>query len=54
MGKKTRGRLSRRVQALQGLEWCLKSSLRSRLMSEDTVPPFDWVSHIVRYSPECV
>jgi hypothetical protein len=30
MGKKTRGTLSRRVQALQGLEWCLKTSLRSR------------------------
>jgi hypothetical protein len=38
MGKKTRGTLSsRRVQVLQGLEWCLKTSLRSRLMSEDTV-----------------
>jgi hypothetical protein len=37
MGTKTRGTLSRRVQALQGLEWCLKTSLRSRLMSEDTV-----------------
>jgi hypothetical protein len=54
MGTNTRGALKRRVQALQGLEWCLKIPLRSRLMCDDTVPPFDWVSHIVRYSPECV
>src|SRR5687767_3813745 len=55
MGTKTRGTLIRRVQALQGLEWCLKTSMRSRLMSEDTdVPPFEWVSHIVRDWLECV
>src|SRR5215211_8012286 len=54
MGTKTSGTLSRRVQALQGLEWCLKTSLRSRLMSDDTVPPFEWVSHIVRYWLECL
>jgi hypothetical protein len=24
------------------------------LMCDDTFPPFDRVSHIVRYSPECV
>src|SRR5687767_8181250 len=53
MGTKTSGTLSRRVQALQGLEWCLKTSLRSRLMREDTVPPFAWVSHIVGYWLEC-
>src|SRR5215208_5371094 len=35
MGTKTRGTLSRRVQALQGLEWCLKTFLRSGLMSDD-------------------
>jgi hypothetical protein len=23
-------------------------------MSDDTVPPFEWVSHIVRYSLECL
>src|ERR671911_2422937 len=50
MGTKTRGTLIRRVQALQGLEWCLKTSLRSGLMSDDTaVPPFEWGLHIVRY-----
>jgi hypothetical protein len=54
MGKKTRGTLSRRVQALQGLEWYLKTSLRSRLLNDHTVPPFNRVSHIVRYSSECV
>jgi hypothetical protein len=54
MGTKTKGKLSRRVQALQGLEWCLKTSLVRRLMSDGTVPPFEWVSHIVRYSPECL
>jgi hypothetical protein len=32
----------------------LKTSLRSRLMSDDTVPPFEWVSHIVRYWLECL
>jgi hypothetical protein len=54
IGTNTRGALSRQVQALQGLEWYLKTSLRSGLMSDDTVPPFEWVSHIVRYSSECV
>ena len=55
IGTKIKGTLSKRVQALHGLEWCLKTSLVSRVMSDDTaVPPFDWVSHIVRYSPNVV
>ena len=44
---KIRGALSRRVQALQGLEWRLKTFLVSRSMNDDIVPSFDRVSPIL-------
>src|SRR5215217_6303180 len=54
MGTKTRGTLSRRVQALQGLEWYLKTSLRSRLLNDPPFPPSTRVSIFVRNQSDCL